>query len=99
MKYLLDYIKEWAEVFPTQSKIWSLAEQQSQDQIEEEEDETKSEFQNVYEFLVKEHVTFPGKELFPVKQKPVEIRRSEIPNIRQSKRLNYSEEKKIASAR
>ena len=67
MKYLLDYIKEWAEVFPTQSKIWSLANQQSQDQIDEEEDETKSEFQNVYEFLVKEHVTFPGKELFPVK--------------------------------
>ena len=67
LKYLLDYIRGWAEQFPTYSCIALLEEHHTVDR----EDpivlntDTETEFLQVFNTLVKEHVAFPSKTLFP----------------------------------
>ena len=67
LKYLLDYIKGWAEMFPTYQQINALNSMRLDSEPVQVSTDSETEFLHVYNTLLKEHVAFPSKELFPVK--------------------------------
>ena len=64
MKYLLIYIREWAEKFPTYNAVWSL--NTIKDGAASDRDNfastSETEWYGVYNALLKEHVAFPSRE-------------------------------------
>ena len=67
LKYLLDYIKGWAELYPTYAQISALSANNMDVEPAQVSNESETEFVQVYNTLVREHVAFPSKELFPIK--------------------------------
>ena len=67
LKYLLDYIKGWAEMFPTYAQINALDSGRLDSEPAIVSTDGETEFLHVYNTLLREHVTFPSKELFPIK--------------------------------
>lgn len=72
LKYLLEYIRGWAELFPTYSCINGLTGSLSGLDSEQEhhgvDTESETEFLQIYNTLIKEQVAFPSKELFTKKK-------------------------------
>ena len=67
MKYLLSYIRGWAEQYPTYASIEQASQQHLQLMAESELDlmrDGETEYLQVYNTLLKENVAFPSKELF-----------------------------------
>lgn len=63
MKYLLLYIREWAEKFPTYNSVWSLdSNHGASSEREAFASTSETEWFSVYNALLKEHVTFPSRE-------------------------------------
>ena len=97
LKYLLIYIREWAEKFPTYNAVWALS--NSKDGAASDRDNfastSETEWCSVYNALLKEHVTFPSREQ---RQKAASARVHSVSN-KQSANGTIEEEAKTTTNR